>query len=130
MIGYNKSKRNGKGSHGRTQNREDKKMTNLTVAKTIANQIGNQALFMLGAKNLMGDENSLSFRIGRNEKGVNLVKVTLEPSDTYTVRFFKVRGMDVKTIATEEDVYFDDLRPTLRRNTGMEVSLGTMGVRS
>lgn len=101
-------------------------MTDMTVSKTIAHQIGGQTLFMLGAKNLIGDNNSLTFRIGRNAKGVNMVKVILAPSDTYTVKFLKVRKMEVKEVSEETDVYAEDLRTVIRRNTEMEISLGNL----
>jgi hypothetical protein len=98
-------------------------MEKLEVAKTIVKQIGNGALFMLGAKDLVGGPNFLQFRIGRNAKGVNLVRVDLEPSDTYKVVFMKVRKMICTVVSKEEEVYFEDLRVVLSRNTGMATSI-------
>jgi len=50
------------------------------VASIIKNQIGNKALYMMGAKNLATSGNDLSFRI-KGSKRVNHVKVALNAMD-------------------------------------------------
>ena len=90
------------------------------IANIIKDQLGHKALYMIGAKDLTGSENALSFRIGRNCKSVNAIKITLEPSDTYTVEF--LRGS--KVVAKCEDVYCDSLHQVIERHTGMYTSLG------
>lgn len=103
--------------------------TNMEVANTIRDQIGHRALFMLGASNLLGTENSLEFKIGRNAKGVTHIKITLDPSDTYTVEFAKRRMnhktfvLDVKVLAKIDDVYVDMLHSVIEEYTGMYTSL-------
>jgi hypothetical protein len=104
-------------------------MTNMEVANIIKDQIGGRALFMLGAKELIGTENSLQFRIGRNAKGVTHIKITLDPSDTYTVEFTRFR-MNHKTyvpsivvLAKVDDVYVEDLHSVIETHTGMYTSL-------
>ena len=53
-------------------------MSNLIVAETILKTLGgNKFRMMTGAKNLAGDENSLSMRIGRNSSNSNYLKITL-----------------------------------------------------
>lgn len=55
------------------------------VAKTIASQIGNLAFTMMGTKSpMVAGPDFLRFKIGRNAKGVAVVNVQLDPSDTYT----------------------------------------------
>jgi len=96
------------------------------VAKIIASQIGNRAFQMLGAKDLMGDENSLTFRIGRNAQGVTHIKVTLDPSDTYTMQFLKVGRaprFEKKVLSEASDIYADNLRKVIESKTGMYTSL-------
>lgn len=93
--------------------------TSLQVAETIRHQIGHQAFVMMGAKHLSGDEKSLQFRIGRNEKGVTHIRVSLASNDLYKVEFFRVRGIDAKTLATEEGLYAEDLLRSFERNTGL-----------
>ena len=95
----------------------------MTIAHTIQQQIGRRAFFMLGAKNLVGHSDGLSFRVGRNAKGVTHVTVTLLPSDTYRVHFQRVWGTKVTTKADHEGVYVDSLHQIIEAETGMYTSL-------
>lgn len=95
----------------------------MRVANTIKDQLGRKALVMMGAKNLVGDKNSLSFRIGRNSKGVNYIKITLTPMDLYDVEFGAIRGTNYKVKYKAEGIYVDQLHDTIERNTGMYLSL-------
>ena len=102
-------------------------MSNMTIANTINDQIGHRARVMMGAKNLMGDDNCLSFKIGRNPNNITHIKVTLDPSDTYTVDFIKIRkvkGTIYRTIVeTCSDVYVDSLHNVIESGTGLYLSL-------
>ena len=100
-------------------------MSNLTVAKTILEQLGgNKFCMMTGAKNLAGDENSLSMRIGRNSSNSNYLKITLNSMDLYDMEFAKVSRMGEKKSVTEySDVYNDMLTDVFRKHTGMYTKL-------
>jgi hypothetical protein len=94
------------------------------VGQKIAEQIGNKAFTMMGASNLMIAENGLQWKIGRNPKGVTHITVTLDPTNTYTVKFQKVtRKYNVIDIATFEDVYTYMLHTTIEQTTGLYLSL-------
>lgn len=98
----------------------------LSVADTIRDQIGNRGLVMMGAKNLLGSEDGLQFKIGRNALRVTHVKITLEPSDTYSVEFIRVGRaprFTVTEISRSELVFVDSLRAVLEAGTGMYLSL-------
>lgn len=98
----------------------------LTVANTILAQLGGARFAaMTGAKGFVGDTNSLAFRLPSNfaTKGINVVKVTLDPSDTYTVTFAKLRGVKYTVIAEANDVYNDNLRRVFTSYTGLDTSL-------
>jgi hypothetical protein len=103
--------------------------SDLTVSRTIAEQIGNRAFFMMGAKDLMGDETSLTFRIGRNSRSVSHIKITLDCDDTYTVEFLRVRTshktyQTTRTIVSSEPmVYAEDLHRIIESGTGLYLSL-------
>lgn len=100
--------------------------TDMTVANTIREQIGNRVFMMLGAKNLMGDEKSLTFQIGRNAQGVTHIRVQLDPSDTYTMQFIKIGrapGYKKTIVAEASDIYADNLRRVIESKTGMYTSL-------
>lgn len=101
-------------------------MTNIEVAKTIADQLGGRALFMLGAKNLVGDERSLTFRVARNACKVTHIRITLQDDDTYHVLAMQVR----KHVVTERgdfECQVGELHATIETLTGLYLSLGTMG---
>lgn len=99
----------------------------MQVANTIKKQLGNKALVMIGAKNLAGGDKYLSFRIGRNSKGVNYVKITLTSMDLYDVEFGAIRGTNYKVKKEVKGIYADQLHKAIEDNTGMYTSLGTMG---
>lgn len=104
----------------------------LDVAKTILAQLGGpRFMAMTGAKNMLGSETdgTLQFRLPARlaKDGITAVRVKLEPTDTYTVTFFKVRGAKVATVAEVENVYCDTLRAVFEDKTGLVTSLGTMG---
>jgi len=102
------------------------------IAQTILEQLGgNRFIVMTGAKNFLRDDRdglvSLSFNIGRNSSRANKVKITLETSDTYTVRFsrFSRKGMSYedKELLLVTDVYADTLREVFTDFTGLYTSL-------
>jgi hypothetical protein len=96
------------------------------VANEILAQLGgNRFVAMTGAKNFTGTENSLHFALPARfaKDGINRVVVALDPSDTYTVTFYRARGTSLKTIATDAMVYCDTLRATFTERTGLLCTL-------
>ena len=96
--------------------------TGHAVAEEISRQIGQRAFLMMGASGLVSDVNSLSFSI-RGCKTINKVRVRLDPCDTYSVIFYKVRGLDSKTVAIVEGIYADGLHQVIESKTGLRLSL-------
>lgn len=103
-------------------------------ANITASQIGRVAFAMMGAKNIVAAGDVLSFDIGSNARKISHVSITLDPSDTYTVRVFKgareSTKLDMKTgefvtrggrkLAGEfSDVYSDALHSTIESATGL-----------
>lgn len=81
---------------------------------------------MLGVTHYTGNDTSLEVRFkAKGKGGINCFKVTLEPSDTYTVEFFRVgqiewhgeRGWHPK--GKVEDVYCDNLVETIEGRIGL-----------
>ena len=106
-------------------------MSKMQVANTILEQLGGgRFLVMTGAKNLVGDHQSLGMKInGRNKAGraVNKVSITLAADDTYTVQTWYFRGMALRAVDEMTGVYCDQLRAVFTSFTGLHTSLGTMG---
>ena len=100
-------------------------MSNLIVAETILKTLGgNKFRMMTGAKNLAGDENSLSMRIGRNSSNSNYLKITLNSMDLYDMKFCKLtRKFEEKNVTEYSDVYNDMLTEVFEKHTGMYTKL-------
>lgn len=101
-------------------------MTDMTIANEIARQIGNKALYMLGAQNLVAGNNYLAFRI-RGSKKINYIRITLNAMDTYDMELGKIWGANHKVVATHNGIYNDMLHSIIESETGLYTSLGTMG---
>lgn len=104
-------------------------MTNLAVAKEIQRQLGGTRFStMTGAKNFVGDDNSLAFQLPRTrgfvKKGISQVVITLDPSDTYTVAFGKFRKHEWVEVSRHTGVYNDGLVALFEAETGLCTSLG------
>jgi hypothetical protein len=98
---------------------------NNTVAETISSQIGRGTFAMLGAKNLVGDNDSLQFAI-QGCKKINRIRVTLASDDTYTVTFYKVGKFDWATVREVEMVYADSLHAVIGTETGLATTMGVL----
>ena len=100
-------------------------MSNLTVAKTILEQLGgNKFCMMTGAKNLAGDENSMSMRIGRNSSNSNYLKITLNSMDLYDMKFAKLTRMgELKSVKEEDKGEKEAMVEVFEKHTGMYTKL-------
>lgn len=99
-------------------------MTN-TIADTILSQLGgSRFIAMTGTKNLLDHGDALSGKLGRGaSNGITHFKVKLDPSDTYTVTFHRVRGVKVTEKGEHSGVYAEDLRRLIESETGFALSL-------
>lgn len=94
------------------------------INKTIAEQIGNRAFFMMGAHSLtdMGAD-GLRFKV-RGSKKANVIVVKYDEGwDLYTVRAFRARGLEFKQVGEFSQVYADNLHGILEELTGLYTSL-------
>jgi hypothetical protein len=100
-------------------------MTDMTVAETIRTQIGRQAFYMYGLKknSLVGSENSLTFRLGRNRINCNCIRITLNSLDLYDIEYLAIRGVTVKEKASSSNVYSDQLNEVISSVTGLAYRL-------
>ena len=102
------------------------------ISGTILKQLGgNKFIAMTGAKNFYYDKYTTTFKIGRNSKSVNTVRITLNAMDTYDVDFMRVsfgtkQGYREKIISSHKGIYAEDLREVFESSTEMYTSLGSM----
>jgi len=102
----------------------------MNVAIRTLQQIGgNKFIAMTGAKNIVSDGNSLNFKLPNNfaKKGINFVKITLMPTDTYKMVFSKITWRKyvptIKLIQEYTDVYNDQLQELFTEATGLDTHL-------
>ena len=96
----------------------------LLVANEILKQLGgNKFRCLTGCSNLIGTETSLSFKIIRNEKKITHVRITLNDSDTYDIKYFRCWRNKTTTISESNGVYCDQLTNDFEINTSLYTSL-------
>src|SRR3954454_21334 len=94
------------------QTKEQSLMTDMTVARTILDQLGGaRFVAMTGARDFVGSADSLTFKIRVNPKRVSQVRVTLTPADLYSVTFFRIG----KALQIESNVYCNMLEDSVFR---------------
>ena len=99
------------------------------IAQTILQQLGgNKFIAMTGAKNLgfdsKGSKTTLSFKIGRNSRSINYVKVDyISGKDLYDMSFFRLRAGQLKLIKKVSSIYGDQLQKFFTKNTGLYTRL-------
>lgn len=99
--------------------------SNLSVANTILDQLGNNKFIaMTGAKQFVGSEDSLTFRLPRGSKlGINMVRIKLNDDDLYDIEFGTFRKMEFKVKKSFDDIYVDQLQEIFTRVTGLDTHL-------
>ena len=108
----------------------------MKVADIILEQLGgNKFLAMTGARNLLADGNTLRMTLPKNLSKANRLYITLNPDDTYTMRFFRFTAgrINRKTFAWTEGrttevketsgIYADMLQGIFTSVTGMATHL-------
>lgn len=96
------------------------------IANTILQQMGGagRIMAMTGARQFLTSANSVQFKFKGSRKA-NCVRVTLDPTDTYTVEFHKVtkRGLEVKEVKALSGVYCDMLIELFESTTGLYLTM-------
>lgn len=98
----------------------------MDFAQLLAQLGGSRFVAMTGAKNFLTEgPNTLRFNLPSRfaTDGINLVRITLNPTDTYRVEFMRVRNLEVKMIDLYESLFVEDLRRTFTQVTGLDCTL-------
>lgn len=97
----------------------------MQIAQTILAQLGgNKFIAMTGAKDFVGGDDTLRFKIPKSND-INLVRVTLDFNDTYRVTFsnWNARKLAERIVHTVDNVYADGLRDLFENQTGLYTRL-------
>ncbi len=96
--------------------------SNLSVAETILSQLGGigRLRAMIGGKDFLADSDGVTFKwSAKAASSLYACTITLDPSDTYTLRFY-TRRMKATPVA---DVQAADLVRVFQNMTGLYLSL-------
>src|SRR3954466_9802615 len=104
-------------------------MSYIDVANTILEQLGGQARLkmMIGASNFIARNEGLgglSFRLPATlpRPRMNMIKIMLNARDLYDIEFLDIRANaknGFRMVAEAKDIYNDQLREVIERNTGL-----------
>ena len=95
--------------------------TDLTVAKIILDQIktiDRCALMAWGAKQFVGTDDTIQFKTSGMVKWKGTVAITLNASDLYDVKFFKIRKFEITNEEVVSDVFVEDLVNVIDEKVG------------
>ena len=92
-------------------------------AEVIQQLGGGRFIAMTGAKDFFIGPKGVVFKIGRNSKGVNYVRINLNSMDTYDVEFLSIRAYKEKVKSKAKGIYADMLRDVFEQHTGLRTSL-------
>lgn len=105
-------------------------MSGMAQAGMILEQLGGarRLQLMVGARDFVSGKAFgrvfVQFKIGRGARdGINQVRIELDPSDTYTVKFYRTRGVDFTYKGEVSGVYCDTLVSVFEARTGLRLSL-------
>ena len=101
----------------------DEKMDRKKAAIILKQIGGNRFIAMTGAKGFAFSDKYMSFKIGRNSKGINFVRIGHNAKDLYDMEFGFVSTRGIKVKKKVKDVYADMLGQIFKKHTGMNVSL-------
>ena len=92
----------------------------MQVGQTIYNQLGaGRFSMMTGSKQFVTDTNMLRMKLIRNTSGAGYLQITLDADDTYTMHFYRIYKLEVKTVTTYSGVYCDMLQEIFTEVTGL-----------
>jgi hypothetical protein len=96
----------------------------MEIAKEILRQLGgSKFVVMTGSKNFVSDNNKLTMQLTTNALKAKWLTITLDASDTYTMKFLKLKGSELTTLKEIEGVYCDQLQTLFTKYTGLYTSL-------
>jgi hypothetical protein len=94
----------------------------MTIATKILNQLGGNKFIAMTGANCYSDGNTLVTKF-KGSRIANIMYITLNEKDLYTIKICKFKGMEIKTIKEVNNAYADMLKSTFELVTGIRTSL-------
>jgi hypothetical protein len=92
----------------------------MNTAQTILEQLGgNRFIAMTGSKNFTSGKDSLSMKLTKNKIGAQYLTITLLPSNTYEMKFSKVKKILNKDLSDGEFKIYDEEVIELKNLSGV-----------
>ena len=101
----------------------NERMDKRQAGETLKQLGGNKFIAMTGAKNFAVGPKGMGFKIGRNSKSINYVRIDLKSNDLYDMEFIRLRKSQIKVVKRVTGVYNDQLQKMFTKYTGMYTSL-------
>jgi len=99
------------------------RMDKRQAGETLKQLGGNKFIAMTGAKNFAVGPKGMGFKIGRNSKSINYIRIDLKSTDLYDMEFIRLRGSKINVVKKVTGVYNDQLQKMFTKHTGMYTSL-------
>jgi hypothetical protein len=99
------------------------RMDKRQAGETLKQLGGNKFIAMTGAKNFAVGPKGMGFKIGRNSKSINYIRIDLKSNDLYDMEFIRLRKSQIKVVKRVTGVYNDQLQKMFTKYTGMYTSL-------
>lgn len=94
---------------------------NKMKAQTIINQLGGNKFASMTNAYFMTSNDSVVVKFQGSQVS-NCMTVTLNSDDTYSVKFDKVRGLNLKTVKEMTGVFAEDIQSIFTQVTGLKTS--------
>ena len=94
-------------------------MDKIQANETIKQLGGNRFIAMTGAKNFAFGPLGIGFKIGKNCKSINYIRINLNGLDLYDIEFIRIRKSNLKVINKLTNIYNDQLQSVFTDYTGL-----------
>ena len=110
-------------TYNKNEGKINERMDRRKAAEILKQIGGNRFIAMTGAKGFAFSDKYMSFKIGRNSKGINFVRIGHNAKDLYDMEFGFVSTRGIKVKKKVKGVYADMLGTMFKKYTGMNVRL-------
>jgi len=97
---------------------------NAQIGTTILEQLGNKFWVMVGGKDAVTVESGIQFGFTKSQQGINKVVITLNPNDTYIMKFWRITPKTCKEIVGVGHVYAENMHHVFTDITGLATPKG------
>ena len=105
---------------------DDAKARKMEIANEILRQLGGRVFTrMTGAKDFIAMDSGLAMKLPGTltTDRVNYAQIILTPDDEYHLKFYKVRGVDIKLKFEQPGVYCDNFKQVFSAMTGLSLEM-------